>query len=364
MTLHIVTRLVRCSRQRGSLVGAFSFPFCERQIPLPVTALLSYRHNSQDSSAQSDAGFISQCVEKRGLLRVVGPDAKALLQGLITNDMDCLNVDICPTINNCLYSLILNNQGRVLWDIIIYRLGEDKDKGQNYLLETDKDQVDDVLKHLKKYKLRKKADLFSMSDEMSVWAVASPPNESVTVASNKSHIFLNMDPRAPDLGYRLILASGTQASDVVTNCKVADDPQWYEKLRYRLGVGEGVVNHPPGKCFPLEANADYLNGVSFRKGCYIGQELTARTQHTGAVRKRLMPLTLAENLDEQPEGDAAVANSAGKQVGKLRGVICSLGLALMRIDASEDTSLHIKTSTGRKVGVTASQPSWWNTEGP
>merc|ERR1719422_1958319 len=93
----------------------------------------------------------------------------------------------------------------------------------------------------------------------------------------------------------------------------------YKELRFRLGVGECPSELQPGKALPLESNADYMHGVSFHKGCYVGQELTARTHHTGVVRKRIMPLRL---LDDRSASDvnleSDVRNEEGKKIGRIR----------------------------------------------
>ncbi len=98
------------------------------------------------------------------------------------------------------------------------------------------------------------------------------------------------DPRLPELGWRIFGPSDwTPTISNNTGKIVQEDEERYKDLRYTLGVGEGVVEIPFGKSFPLEVNGDFLHGISFHKGCYLGQELTARTHHTGVVRKRLMP---------------------------------------------------------------------------
>lgn len=93
-----------------------------------------------------------------------------------------------------------------------------------------------------------------------------------------------VDPRVNRLGWRLLVPAG-QKVEIELGKDIG-----YKRLRYSLGVAEGVNELPSGNCFPLESNGDYMHGISFHKGCYIGQELTARTHHTGVVRKRIMPI--------------------------------------------------------------------------
>ena len=95
------------------------------------------------------------------------------------------------------------------------------------------------------------------------------------------------DPRLEELGWRVLLGPEAEV-ETKYNIDIVEESE-YKAFLYSLGVGEGAVDFPTGNSFPLESNGDYLHGISFQKGCYIGQELTARTHHTGVIRKRLMP---------------------------------------------------------------------------
>merc|ERR1712013_945006 len=128
--------------------------------------------------------------------------------------------------------------------------------------------------------------------------------------------------------------------------------------RCKLGVAEGSDDMPQGKCTPLEHNLDYMNGVSFHKGCYIGQELTARTHHTGVIRKRILPLRLSQAASED-DVEQGLKNGAGKSVGKLIAVEGNLGLGVVRLKEGLDNP----TITLGKVEVTVKRPSWWPKEG-
>lgn len=103
-----------------------------------------------------------------------------------------------------------------------------------------------------------------------------------------------------------------------------------------------------------------MNGISFSKGCYIGQELTARTHHTGVVRKRLMPVRLSAPIQDLEEG-AALLTQSGKPAGKHRGGVGELGLSLIRMAHAEEV-LTLKSSNDTKVTLEASVPDWWSVE--
>lgn len=98
------------------------------------------------------------------------------------------------------------------------------------------------------------------------------------------------DPRLNELGWRIFVPKNNSSLFPPKDIAISTESS-YTKLRYALGVAEGARELPSAACFPLESNGDYLHGVSFHKGCYLGQELTARTHHTGVVRKRIMPFT-------------------------------------------------------------------------
>lgn len=302
--------------------------------------------------------FLVESLTKRALIRVQGSEAVPFLQGLITNDMNHLNpIDGNPS----MFTMFLNNAGRVLYDSIIYRT-PDRD---TFIIECDREVSNELRKHLRLYRVRRKINVDCVNDELSPWIIFNPeqgsqlPKFESTADSNT--ILSSPDPRLKQLGVRIIQPTNNDLNSIekaFPNCSLehATSDQ-YTAHRYAFGVGEGVVDHPPGKCFPLEANCDFLHGVSFHKGCYVGQELTARVYHTGVIRKRLMPLKLT-NI---PKANvSSVQTAAGTAVGTIRGICGIQALALLRVEqVLKANKLLIDGEP-----CTTFKPDWWPKELP
>jgi len=266
---------------------------------------------------------------------------------MITNDMNHLAQD-----SSCIYALFLNKGGRVLFDSIIFKTSSPEPDKESFLIECDSSVALNLAKHLKLYRVRRKIDI-SVSEEHNIWCLKGKleklkPSEDVSIFS---------DPRLKDIGYRIITKKDFNLMDSLSGIEEGslDD---YTSHRYKLGVCEGTVDLIPEKSLPLESNCDFMHGVSFHKGCYIGQELTARTHHTGVIRKRLMPLTFDNQINFKPEEPNDVKNESSTAVGKVRNVIGRHGLGLLRIEqvlAAKQLSLN-------ENRCHTERPSWWPVE--
>lgn len=282
----------------------------------------------------------------RAIVKVSGVDAGPFLQGLMTNDIKHLDEEDNPS----MYCMFLNPQGRILYDTIIHSA---KESGC-YLIECDKECTQSLAKHLTMFRVRRKV-VVTVEESLKPWVLFNQPPEDLN-----NQVILSKDPRAKELGWRVLVDSNKSLSNLVENLCVENIDR-YTELRYKLGVGEGSRDMPPGTCFPLECNCDYLHGVSFHKGCYVGQELTARTYHTGVIRKRLMPVVF-----QQPSNsiqlDSTISDENGRRVGKLRGYLQGsvYGLGLLRIHQALSSSQLIIDSNP----IQTHKPNWWPIEAP
>ncbi|NXX96230.1 CAF17 transferase, partial [Centropus bengalensis] len=298
----------------------------------------------------------------RALLEVRGAEAAPLLQGILTNDVTRLApgeaAGAAPP--RALYAHALNVQGRCLYDLILYRLHESPEEEPRILLECDGSMLDAIQKHLKLYKIRRKVNITPCLD-LSLWAVVPGESAGDIASSLAQHadqaLVFTPDPRTEVMGWRLITKKGVNLSEIIPGSHV-ESTQDYHRHRYKQGIPEGVKDLPPGVALPLESNLVYMNGISFTKGCYLGQELTARTHHMGVIRKRLLPVHFSAPLpqDSIPEG-AEILTESGKSAGKFRAGGGEFGIALLRLaHINEPLCLNV---AGDKMKLTAHIPEWW-----
>lgn len=266
-----------------------------------------------------------------------GADAAKFLQGLITNNVD-------PSKSDSFYAAFLDARGRVLWDVFIWVDRRQPGEWACYV-EVDGTEVESLMKHLKRHKLRSKVK-FHLVPEDSMHLYASWGKAQ----SNTSPLFSMTDPRASGFGERFLSIEKAVSEDelVVSN-------ERYHLRRYLFGIAEGQNEIARESALPMECNIDLASGIDFRKGCYIGQELTIRTKHTGVVRKRILPIQLYHSSEGEPCDDKpALYNSRwrgdtvpgtdikqldeqgnikkGRAAGKFITRIGNVGLALCRLE--------------------------------
>jgi folate-binding protein YgfZ len=265
-------------------------------------------------------------IDDRGVLAVGGPDRRMFLQGLISNDVG----KVGPT--QACYAALLTAQGKYLHDFMIVELGE------MLLLDAEGARLADLKRRLSIYRLRSKVTI----DERSELAVAAAFGEGALAALDlaeepgRARLFAGgvafVDPRLAALGARLIAPREALRPALAAAGLAETGFEAYDRLRLGLGVADGSRDLVVDKSILLEAGFDELNGVDWNKGCYIGQELTARTKYRGLVKRRLLPVAIAGALPAA--GTPIVAD--GREVGEMRSGRDGRGLALLRIDAALD----------------------------
>lgn len=333
----------------------------------------------------------------RRLLAVHGPDSTSFLHGITTNQVK-------DGLTSGFYSGFLTAQGRVLHDVFIYpashskpylewlasqpalgKYGTDQHTA-SWIIEVDAAYVSKLLSYLKKYKLRAKLGLQVLEpDEWGVWSLwdegrswtqhPAAANDGLVGGESAAAMGLGegvlgaFDSRAPGMGKR-VLFRGRQAQDEFLAREEVEamhgGEEAYTLRRYLRGVPEGQREIRYESSLPQESDMDFMGGIDFRKGCYVGQELTIRTHHTGVVRKRILPVRLYSGSDEavpraleydstqdlakDVEGGTNVMpakGGKGRSAGKWLAGVGNVGLGLVRVEMMTDLVL---TTEGASPG--------------
>jgi tRNA-modifying protein YgfZ len=272
-------------------------------------------------------------LDDRTIVRIAGPDAHALLQNVVTLDVD--NVDR----HGSGYGALLTPQGKILWDFILHRLPD------GYAADVRAGEAEAFARRLTLYRLRAKVEI-AVAAELAVFAewesaIGSPhPNPSPQGGQAPS------DPRLAELGHRWIAMR-----DSVTANATSED--WH---RHRIGhaIPEGGIDFLFGDAFPHDAAMDSLHGVAFEKGCYIGQEVVSRMRHRGTARRRIVALHAKRPL---PEPGAEIV-AAERPLGRLGSSADGHGIALVRLDrlrAALDEHLPVRAGPEE---VKVALPTW------
>jgi folate-binding protein YgfZ len=261
-------------------------------------------------TANSSAMTCLAALPHRAVLAIEGEDRVPFLQGLVSNDV----TEAAP--GRAVWAALLTPQGKWLADFFIFA------SNARLLLDCEREQAGGVLQRLSRFRLRSKVTLRS-ADELKVYAAWDGVPKLDTIVAP--------DPRLPEAGWRLL-----SAEPLPTTALEID----WDRHRLALGLPEGSRDLEAEKTVLLEAGFDELHGVSWTKGCYMGQELTARTKYRGLVKRRLFPVSVKGALP--PPGTPVLRD--GSEVGTMRSGIGQMGLAVLRLDAME-SELHCGEAT-------------------
>ena len=231
-------------------------------------------------------------LKDRGIIYISGEDAKEFLQNIVTNDINKVG-----DTSSCFASL-LTPQGKYLFDFIIIK------HKQGYFLDCEKNQIDRLIDRLNIYKLNSKIEILNLSNEFEVAVISK---EKFLTLENAKDIVGNtvkyngdpvvLDPRSKNLGGRLIANLEKLNLSLKSLGLKSEDPKKYYTLSHKLGIPQVNTNKLQDKVFGLECNFEELNGIDFKKGCYVGQENTARMKLKNKLRRKLLPLKSNEKLN-------------------------------------------------------------------
>ncbi|KAF9908504.1 ccr4 associated factor [Linnemannia zychae] len=374
-----------------------SFSSHTQQQPKTMWINNSFTSRSRLMSTSTSGGGSYIHLPTRGLLQIHGKDSSKFLQGLITNHM--------PRIENGggFLAAFLSPKGRVMYDVLIYPLNDTKEGSDPaYLIECDARALPELHKHIARFVLRSKVKMVGVTESFDVYSVlddqsansseddAVPPTSAAVMERlSQMNATIGMwDNRAVNhMGYRVIVPKG-QSLSLPENYKQGTLEEYHVR-RIVNGVPEGIDDFIAGTSLPLECNLDYMNGVDFRKGCYVGQELTIRTYHKGITRKRVMPVQYFNPQDPEPESiqfnknashvippqselfptkkatstPQVASTSSARPVrasGKTGSNVGNIGLALVKLDTvKEGTTFDVMDREGATVRVKAFFPAWW-----
>lgn len=336
--------------------------FSPRISALTRTTARAFCTNAQSKNTL----FLENLSARRSLIRVSGhrKEVEQFLQGLITNDIN--HVAESKT-NAAMYTMFLNKPGRVLYDAIVYKRHADP---ESFYIECDRTLDSNLQQHLRLFRVRKKIDIDIVHDDFDIWVAFHLNHIIDKKASNEindsTSITKFIDPRLGALGWRLVASSKLDQKEFESlwpnhqlTLSTESSAYNYTQHRYVHGICEGTDEIPTAKCFPFDVNGDYLHGISFHKGCYLGQEFTARTYHTGVIRKRIMPIRLdldkSDGNKSTPSLDTPILNDDGKAIGKLKGIRNENAIGLLKIDLA----LNSKSLTIGELKGMVSCPNWW-----
>ena len=265
-------------------------------------------------------------LDNRGVVSVGGPEAGPFLQGLISNDIERVSDE------RGIYAALLTPQGKFLHDFFVLR------HGAGYLLDCEGPRVGDLGRRLVAYRLRADVALADATEDFRVVALFGgedsamdgafdlPPGEGSAVPCAGGTIM--RDPRRGSLGLRAVLPRARDLAFMeeagFARGHVAD----YERHRIAHGAPDGSRDMEVGRATLMECGFEALNGVDFEKGCYVGQELTARTKHRGLVRRHISVVALDGPLP--PAGTPIMAGE--REVGEIRSGQGDAALAVLRLE--------------------------------
>jgi folate-binding protein YgfZ len=281
----------------------------------------------------------------RGVVKVVGDDARKFLNGLLTTDVGKV------TPQNALFAALLTPQGKIMVDMIVAEAPAED--GGGFFIDVPRGLSLTLVTRLNFYKLRAKVLIEDLSEVLGVMAVWDGPRET-------EYGLCYADPRLPALGMRCMLPphlAAEAAADLGASLVEADA---YEAHRITLGAPRGGLDFQYNDAFPHEADMDQLGGIDFQKGCYIGQEVVSRVEHRGTARKRVVPVT----VEEFPPEPGVVVKAGDIEVGTMGSSTRGRGLALLNLGRAGDALAAGTPLIAGGIALHPAKPDWADFEFP
>ncbi|MFZ1988591.1 MAG: folate-binding protein [Alphaproteobacteria bacterium] len=266
----------------------------------------------------------------RSVIRVSGEEAKTFLQGLISNDIEKIGE------RSAIFAALLSAQGKIQFDFIVL-----SDHHGGYLLDIEASRRDELIRKLKLYRLRAKVAI-----EPVVMDIVAVFGDRTNAQLPKPPLMID-DPRHAQLGLRAYGQSDDLRAELLVSSAIEASEDGYDADRIALGVPQGASELGIEKLFLLEANAEELHGVDFKKGCYVGQELTSRMKRKAELKKRLLPF----HVSSGPAPDAHVT-ADGRELGNVVGGRSGIAFALVRLDRLAEAN-HATIKIGDTPAVLA-----------
>ena len=230
-------------------------------------------------------------LKDRGVIYISGEEAKDFLQNIITNDINKVS-----DTRSC-FSSLLSPQGKYLFDFMVVK------HKQGYFLDCELNQINDLVNRLSMYKLNSQIEILNLSNEFQVAVISNEKFLSLNNSKNDEGITINfrddpifIDPRNKKLGARLIINLEKLYLSIKKLELQLEDSRKYYELSHKLGIAQINTKNLQEKIFGLECNFEKLNGIDFKKGCYVGQENTARMKLKNKLRKKLVPIKSDKTL--------------------------------------------------------------------
>ena len=283
----------------------------------------------------------------RGVLTVAGEDRQTFLQGLVSNDV----TKIAP--RQAIYASLLTAQGRFLHDFFIAELNG------GFALDAEAGRLDDLRRRLTLYRLRSKVTLSTAGDLVVVALFGERALQTLGLQDEPGRArplgdgVVFVDPRLARLGARAIVPRAA-IEQIAAAGFAAASPTDYDAMRLALGVPDGSRDLPVEQALLLENGFDELHGVDWQKGCYVGQEVTARMKYRALVRKRLT--TVRIEGETPPPGTPILLD--GEEAGEMRTALGQQGLALLRLEMVERADREGRPLTAGTAALTPIKPAW------